>query len=295
MIMKKLKILILCLCINIIIAPKLLNGINQMNKKNLKQSGSSWLDQVKKAAARQKTGTFLATDKTRRPIALEWTITDVCSPDFAPLMKSICNLVVEAFTPVEVDFLKANGNVESQKEYCQAFEPIFATGPMASEWQLFKKGLSEGNWPVVEEKMKLVLQTIQEMDYSNFGKENVHCFVLAKEPKAAKVLGYATFYLTPEFPDGNVKISGIAVDTYKQNRGLGKLIASSVFNIIPSVKRIFLTTRPTNETALVAYKKWGFVIDKNPIKEPYAGRWIHLEYRTLETDILQKLARSWKQ
>ena len=73
-------------------------------------------------------------------------------------------------------------------------------------------------------------------------------------------------------------------------------MVSSVLNIIPSVQRIFLSTRPSNHGALKAYDVWGFALDENPIQEPHykldKKQWVSLEYEVDQSDLLQKTART---
>ena len=72
-----------------------------------------------------------------------------------------------------------------------------------------------------------------------------------------------------------------------QNRGLEKLLMSSIFRLRSEVKRIFLHTRSTNQQAISDYEDWGFAefIGKLP-------NWTDLEYLVEQSDILQKTAES---
>ena len=257
------------------------------------QKSSEWITYVKKATTARKTGQFTAQDKAGTPIILEWTVTDVRSPNFSVLQKSICDIVVQAFAHVEIQFLKVHP--ELHDEYCQSFEPLFKNGPAANDLQELKQALKAANWQLSEEKMQSVLRAMQLIDYSNFGVEDVHIFVLVKDDKSKKLLGYATFYIMPEYPDGDVKITGIALTQTEQNRGLGKLLMSSVLKIIPKVKRIINSAHPTNDKAIRAYQNWGFVSNPNPISEPHMPinkkHWVYLVYNVEQTDILQKAAK----
>ncbi len=264
------------------------------NPKDVAPQTSVWLQHVKNVTATQKSGHLSAIDKSGVPVTLEWTNTDVRSPNFSVLMKEICSIVVSAFTPVEVQFLKTHP--ELHDEYCASFEPIFKSGPVAADWTIFKNGLKASDWSLVEEKMHSILTGIQLMDYSNFGVNDVHCFVLAKDEKTKKLLGYIAFHITPNFAYGDVKASGIGIAPSEQNRGLGKILMSSIFKIVPEINHIPLSTRVTNGTALRAYQNWGFTPDNNPTPEPHMPinkkHWIYLEYNVDQADILQKTAAS---
>jgi hypothetical protein len=93
---------------------------------------------------------------------------------------------------------------------------------------------------------------------------------------------------------GNVKVMIFAVDVAHQKRGLGKLLMSSIFKLIPDIKRIFLCTRVTNDTAFNAYRSWGFVKDENPVldHEFNLDHWMFMEYKIEQSDALQNLAAS---
>jgi hypothetical protein len=58
---------------------------------------------------------------------------------------------------------------------------------------------------------------------------------------------------------------------------------SSIFQIFPTMQRIFLCTRVTNEHALCVYKNWGFTLDPSPILDPHhvfsSQHWTFLECR----------------
>lgn len=255
------------------------------------QKTSEWLTHVKEKTAAKKSGVFTANDRWGKPVIFEWTITDVRSPEFSARMKEICELVVEAFTPVEMQFLKKHP--ELHDEYCASFEPIFKSGSIVADWQLFKQGLKAADWALVEEKMHSVLREIQLMDYSNFGVENVHCFVLVKTEKTKKLLGYITFYIPANYPFGTINATGLATAPAGRNRGLSGILMSSIFKIIPDVTRICACTRVTNRGVRFGYTLLGFTRDPNPIPEPHMPinhkHWVYLEYKTTKSDILQKI------
>ncbi len=288
------RIIILVLCVMGVVLGVFLykKMIRKGVMKDSPQKSSEWLLHVKQATATKKTGQFTAQDKSGAPVILEWTVTDVRSSNFSVLQKNICNIVVAAFAQVEIQFLKVHP--EEHDAYCQSFEPLFRSGPTATDLQLLKQALHESDWQLAEEKMQLVLRAIQVMDHSNFGIDDVHCFVLVKDGMSKKLLGYATFYIMPQYQYGDIKITGIALAPTEQNRGLGKLLMSSILKIIPETKRIINCAHPTNDKALGAYQNWGFVLNPNPIAEPHMPinkkQWVYLIYNVEQTDILQKTA-----
>ena len=65
-----------------------------------------------------------------------------------------------------------------------------------------------------------------------------------------------------------------------------------------AVKRIFLSTRPTNVVAIGAYQAWGFTCDIHPILDLHwkaiEDHWIYFEYCVDRQNVLQKTAELLK-
>jgi pimeloyl-ACP methyl ester carboxylesterase/GNAT superfamily N-acetyltransferase len=259
-----------------------------------------WLAYIKNLTANKKTGLLTAQDKANTPIELEWTITDTNSPNFSSIMQNISDLVAQAFTPVEVNFLKANA--KDQKiitEYITLLDPIFTNNDdLKVDWEIVKQNIPNGNWNIIEEKMQQVIKKWQRMDAKNTQNINLYCFILAKDTVSKNLLGYTIFCIKPEYPFSNIQVTEIGIDPSAQNRGIGKLLMSSIFKIIPNIQRIFLSTRPTNSAAITAYHHWGFTEDSNPLSEPYMPinkkHWVYLEYKTTQQHSLQDLAEKIK-
>lgn len=82
------------------------------------------------------------------------------------------------------------------------------------------------------------------------------------------------------------------------NRELDKLLMSSIFAIIPDIKRLFSFLRPTNESALRTYFSWGFSENKNGFQDP--NHMVNMEYlrlldyKTERNNTLQKIAEDFK-
>ena len=68
-----------------------------------------------------------------------------------------------------------------------------------------------------------------------------------------------------------------------QNRGLEKLLMSSIFKLRPNAQRIFLHTRSTNQRAIELYEEWGFVQCAG--KLPH---WTDVEYLVEQSSIVQQ-------
>jgi len=237
----------------------------------------------------QKSGHFIAQDKTGAAVVLEWHKTNIVSPDFALLMKDAWIFARDAYVPVEMDFIKAFPEVVGIEPYFASFEP------------LFRDGVSHVDWDAAEKIMETILKGHFVFDPVQFPKQVVEMFekdtsvfVAVKEQSTGKMLGFITFLIRANYAMGDVKVMSFAVDVAHQKRGLGKLLMSSIFKIVSDVKRIFLCTRVTNTVALNAYRSWGFVIDENPVLDHAFNlhHWTFMEYKTEQSDILQKIAET---
>lgn len=232
-------------------------------------------------------GSFLTTDKLGSSIILEWKKTTIVSTDFADAMKAMWSFARDAYTPVEMQFLKTFPEVVGTEPYFKPFEPLFANG------------IDNVDWNAATKIMESILQNHFIFDPTQFPQEMIAassqdiCFVvIAKDAATNQPLGFITFLMRHSYPRGEIKVMSFAVAATHQNRGLGKLLMSSIYKIDPTIKRIFLCTRVTNSNALQAYRSWGFVTDEKPILDhPFnLAHWSFMEYKTEQSDILQNTA-----
>ena len=260
---------------------------NMQHVSEKAESESTWFDSVEANTA--ETGKRITTDKQGLPIDIEWKVTSLQSPDFSEITKSVSDIAVQAYTRVETDFLREYPQAALEDEHLKSFEPLFT------------KGVENVDWSLVEDQQRAKLQSIFEMDLTSLAPEviaslpkDMYFFVMAYDAATSKLLGFIQFAVAPYYRTGDVKVITIAIAPEEQNRGLGKLLMSSVFEIIPNVQRIFLSTRPTNQVAICAYQAWGFTPDAHPVQDPswqaVAGHWIYFEYQVNKNNILQKTA-----
>jgi GNAT superfamily N-acetyltransferase len=238
----------------------------------------------------QKSGSFRAQDKTGRPVILEWLKTDMASLEYVTTMKSVLDIACPTYTKVEVEFLRAHPEVVGKEDYFKPFEP------------LFKDGVASVDWHLVEQKMQEILTSMFIIDvsvYSDDMKKKLSTveqfFISVKDEKTGTLLGFVQFLITPEYAEGDIKGIAFAVRPEVQNRGLGKLLVSSILKILPDLKRIFLCTRITNIIAQKAYYNWGFTNEIDPVIEEHrytfnVNHWIFLEYKIDQATVLQKTA-----
>ncbi len=254
------------------------------------KSQAAWLDYLN---ALPKNKTFFAQDKQGNEVVLDATITKLLSPTFAAQLQSVWEIGVDAYLPVEMDFLKAFPEVVQQEPQFKQFESLFA------------QGTDSVDWDAVGQKMALQLKQHFVYDPATFSDQmkqmfadDVAIFVSVKEKETQQILGLAAFSIRTNFNVGQIKVTHLAVGPMAQKRGLATLLMSSIFTIVPKVKSLFLCTRITNKPARQAYASWGFERDLNPKQDSHytfnLDHWIFMEYDADKTDTLQKIATTLK-
>lgn len=272
-------------------------------KRNMSsQKSSPWLTRLNEITAARSSGSFAATDKQGKPIVLEWKKLTTQSPDFSKTMQSFCDITCAGITPIKVQFLKAFSDPKVHEEYCKVFDYLFKNDPLEKEWLKFRHAVAVHDWQTVEALMPMVIKQTYTIDYSASacGKignpADLHFFVMAKDGETKTLLGFIEFLITPKYPFGDIGSNACIVDPVVQNRGLGKLLRSSILKIVPNeCKRLFLSTRITNKVARRAFAAWGFTTDRNPIQEPDIEQnpehWVFLEYNVEQCSKLQDAAK----
>lgn len=254
-------------------------------KTDVKQESEHYNERTK--TMNNQTGQLIGKDKLNNSVIVEWQKTNITSPIFAGVMAEVWDFAREAYLPVEMNFLKAFPDVVGKEPYFKAFEP------------LFKDGVENVDWAAAERVMADLLKNHFVFDPSKFSEQVVKMFaddicffVTLKEASSRKTIGFITILMRKSYAQGDAKIMSFAVDPAHQNRGLGKLLMSAIFKIMPDVQRIFLCTRVTNEAALKAYRSWGFITDPQPIMDhPFnLEHWTFLHYPVRNSIILQSAA-----
>ena len=281
----------LCLYTGFLLIPVYAHRIEIKNNERIKKMNNSvesqvvpsdWLAHIKKQLA-SKSGTFLAKDKNSNSITIEWQVLTTKDADFAPAMRNIANLASEAFTAVELEFLQAHPEAVKTERLYQQCAYLFQEDQAAIDWQ------------AVKEKIYSIINGLYiKTDWSVFGADDLYIIMTIKND-SAKQLGFITFFIRPAYPFGNVKVTAMGIVPEMQGHGLGKLLMSSLFKIVPDIKRIFLSTRVTNAKAIAAYKALGFEQDLNPIQEQghvfNVNYWKFMEYLAEKSETLQKTAQ----
>lgn len=250
------------------------------------QKTFEWLTFVKESTVAKTPCNFEVKDELNRSILIEWKASDILSPDLAEFKQSIANIAAKTLAPTEVLFLKAFPKALSHEMFLKPCIPLFANG------------LEKVNWVLVEETIESSIKQFYLADLSKFGMEmikpllnDVYLFSTIKDKETHTILGFMICSITPALPNGDVKLINLVVVDEEQNKGLEKLLLSSIFTIIPQIKRIFCFARPTNTSALTLYQNLGFTKDlyspEDPNHKVDMNYLIRLQYKTDESDILQ--------
>ena len=245
----------------------------QIHNNQTQKSTSAWITFIEQTIP--KTGTLSAHDDNGTPVTLEWTIYNPTSPQFTQAIKDVSHIFTQTYTRQEVEFARKRPEMVPTEPFLKGTAP------------LFEHGIDNVDWQAVEHHVKTALhQFFTTNDFAQWASpHDLALFVIVKENINDAPLGAIQFSSTPDFANGTIRVGLTGILTDAQNRGLEKLLMSSIFKIVPGVTRLFLHNRPTNEKALSFYDEWGF--------KPFAGTnadWPDFEYLATDFQVLQKAA-----
>lgn len=222
----------------------------------------------------QRNKSFLAQDKLGNAIVLECEEIHGQSERISEKIKSLTEILVPSYTQTEVDFAFKNPHAVATDFMLKSLSPLL-------------ENVDSVDWNAFDKEVKHVLEQFFVMtnwaQYS--GTQDRNIFVLAIDQKTGQQLGVIQFLITPEFKPNNIKAALSGVAPAAQNRGLEKLLVSSVFKLCPEVERLFLHTRSTNQRVISMYESWGFIKFEGGLHY-----WTDLEYLVNSSDELQKAA-----
>jgi GNAT superfamily N-acetyltransferase len=232
---------------------------------------------------------FKAHDKYGTLVTIEWQADGMFAKRTLEKMTTLWECAKLAYVPIEMNFLKAFPEVVGMEPYYKPFE------------HLFEQGIDMVNWNQAQTIMEGMLERHFVIDASHIPQAVLETYahdcsiiITVKNEQTQELLGFMTFMIRKDYPAGTVKAIAAGVLPSEQTRGLGKLMMASLCNIMPTIKRIFLTTRITNTQALRAYESWGFVQDANPQQDQQhmfnLNHWVFMDYDATRKDILQKAA-----
>lgn len=208
-------------------------------------------------------GSFLAHDNVGNPIMLEWVKLVGKNPLLAEKINGALAILIPAYTEIELEFAQKYPEAIAQDFMLKSLNP------------LFEQGLNNVDWQLIEQKISEILQQFfATMDWTqHVGEQDIHYIVEATDQKTGKKLGFMQFFRTAEFAADNYKVALYGVLPTVQNCGIEKLLMDTVMQLFPTIKRIFLHTRVSNERAIQLYSAWGFT--QFPGSSMY---WIDMEY-----------------
>lgn len=202
---------------------------------------------------------YTAKDKFGHNVTIESQILDPQSSLFSDSLKSLSEILAQAYVPVELQFAKMHPEVLSTDMFLNSLVP------------LFKDGINNVDWPLAENRIGTILRQFFAEGFAKSMSANSaasagfdHLLVVAKDLKTGVPVGAIYFLISKQDPHSNIRIPIFGVAPNAQHRGLGKLLMSSVLKHMPETKKISLSTRSTNENALKAYQAWGFAFTQSP-------------------------------
>ena len=248
------------------------------------QKNAEWLTFVKESTATKIPCILEAKDELNRSVLIDWKASDILSSDLAKFKQSIADIASKTLAPSEVVFLKA---------FPESLAHDMFLKPCT---HLFENGLETANWALIEETIQSTIKQFYLMDLSKFDSDmiksllnEIYFFSSLKDKETNEILGFIICSVTPALSYGDIKLINMVIIDGEQNKGLEKLLLSSIFNIIPEIKRIFCFTRPTNTGSLTLYQNLGFTKDLPLIEDANhkvnTSYYMPLQYKTDESNI----------
>ena len=227
----------------------------------------------------KKSGCFLIRDIRENLVVITWEELAGQTVQLSEKIRNLAPVLISAYTKTEVEFARKHPECVAQDFMLKSLAPLVSD-------------ISAINWAIFEEKTKKILaQFFETTDWAGFSNvRDRHIFVTATDKKTGKILGVIQFIISPEFAKNNVKAALSGVVSHAQDRGIEKILMSSIFKIYPNVERIFLDTRSTNQAGINEYANWGFTQFACEMLH-----WTNLEYvvacaKSKTTETLQQVA-----
>src|SRR3990167_4042853 len=248
-----------------------------MNKQNA--ASAKWQIYIKELFVSQTSGQFSTSDLTELPVVLEWEMIDPKSPRLTEKISALSHLLVPAYSNIEIAFAQQYPEEIANDMFLKSLEPLLNNGLNHIDWQLAK-----------EKIVNTLNHFFTQMNWSNYTKEcDVHLFIVAMDKKTKEQLGMIQFILSPEYDYGTVKVElydGVMPNIL--NRDIEKILLSSIYKLIPNIKRIFFHTRINNLNGVKAHQALGFSKLSGDLPN-----WIDLEYKSEQSEILQKFSHTF--
>ncbi len=250
-----------------------------MIEKRNQKSSADWINQLDATLTKQH-GTFTSMDAHGIPLMLEWEKVDPQSPRINEIIKEAAEILAYTYATMELQFARTYPELVATEMFLKPLSPLFA------------HCVDHVDWNAAEDVLrKNLMQFFTTTDFAKYGKaQDVHLFVLARDPQTKTLLGVINYIGSKEFEYGSLKVAYFGVTATAVHRGIDQMLMSTIFKLVPEVTRLFLHTRITNQSALSTYSSWGFSQFPGPL-----AYWTDMEYLTTKSDMLQKTADTLKQ
>lgn len=224
-----------------------------------------------KTMINQNSGTFSVKDINGKPIVLQWNKIEGKSPELTQQIRDVKEILIETYTQQELEFAHKHPDAVKNEYFLKPLAPLFEKETI--------------DWDIVESQVRAIFhQFFTTTDFAQFCKDDEkQILVKAFDQAPGKMLGFIQFISSSDYPTDSIKAGMFGVATDAKDRGLYELLMTVIFKLVPSVQRIFIHVRSTNEKGLSLYKSWGFI----PMVEAQ-GYWVNLEYVVQNNTYLQK-------
>lgn len=239
------------------------------------QKKSDWIRRVNKSINSRQSEDFLAKDKLGNFVILEWEKAIPKEQSYFDATKKISDLYCLSRIDVQLDFWRKH------PDKCPEEIRDFIKEPTESlDLDLVKAKACELG------KLAFSGDDFSETDEIVF-------FVNLRDKKTNVMLGSVIFGIGGEYNYGDVFIRDIVSLPQVRDRGLGKLMASSIFKILPDLTNIKVYVLDTNKNAVAVYSSWDFKKEDIDSKTHKEAR-ILMGYDTKKSKLLQQVAVNLK-
>lgn len=209
---------------------------------------------------------YIDHDKNNEEISILCETVDPSLSQFGVKLSNLSELLSRAYVPVEIEFAKQYYQHLAQDKFLSTIAPYF------------KNGIDKVDWSAASEHVKRILGQFFKEDFPKslaINKEMTdhytHILLIAKASQNPVGVLYGLMSKTTACNVIRVPILGISPEA--QSKGIGKILVKSLLKYVPQTQKISLSTRITNEKALNAYHRWGFVQMPKTMEH-----WTSLEY-----------------
>ncbi len=247
--------------------------------KNLKEMGDyctfmetelkMLADKYVKTISEKLSGSYTEQGNTNQRFVVEWSKLPALSDAFYEKMVSLADLGITTFREIEIDFLKAYPRAVEEDKNLSMF-----SGLQASELEI-----------AMDTKLAKIFRTHPKQlsaEWQAIIKDVYYYVVTIRQEKSEQIQGFITLMSGGVIPKNEFKITILAVNRDVRRTGMASLLINSLNKIGVKYKKIFASTRPSNTTAINAYKKWGFYEDLEALKSSPShfvmGHWVHLTH-----------------